>query len=410
MVNFIEQAAKSTFPTLFGKKDALILRIGAKSYSTFESLKVTRDINTMCSSFNISFGDKWRSSGDKWPLVPGAMVGISIGQTPVINGYIDRVDVEASNTSRTIEIQGRDRTSDLIDSSASTLPKTEFKNVTLYDVAQTYASLFGILVSVSPGVDIGKPFEKLTVKQGSSVYEELERAAKLRNLLILSDGLGNLVITNRAGTATALPSTKNLVPSFDFAAAVKTLVISPVALVQGENILSAQATYDDSDRFQNYVVKGQRQGSDFVTGASATQVTGVAFDADVLRFRSKTIISEGPLDFSGAQKRAAWESSIRAAKSIELAIEVQGWSRSDGKLWDINEIVNVDAKFVGINSSMLITSVEFAKDTSGGTKTNLKLTRPDAFAKEPKNDPKKGLGWDKEILGSNITRIKALTK
>jgi len=352
--------------------------------------------------------DKWRQSSSEWPLKQGVAIGLSIGNQQIINGYVDRLDVSVSNDDRSINIEGRDRASDLVDSSAGVSLKTEFINQTLKDIANNYAGLFGLTVTAE--ADVGAAFTKFTIKQGETCFEAIERAAKLRGLLVLTDEFGNLKLTNRASGGTALPSAKNLTSSFDFVSAVKTIDPSRVALVQGENILSASCSYDDTERFQSYVVKGQNISTDNFFGTAATQVTAVAFDQGVERVRSTIIISDTPLDLASAKQRAAWEATVRAAKSISLSVTVQSWFRSDGKLWGVNEIVPVEAGFVGVNSPMLITGVEFTKDNSGGTLTNLRLTRSDAYAAQatvPKSESV--VGWDKQI-NQGISKLKALGK
>ncbi len=411
MANLIEAAAKAVLPQIFGDKEAVILRIGTAFFDSFESISISRDINTICATFDISFADKWRYAEEDWPLVPGAIVGVNIGANPIINGFIDKLSARAANNERNITIQGRDRTCDLVDSSATVSLQTEFKNASLKDIVENFAALFGIVVSVGQGVDIGAKFEKFTLKQGESCFEAIERAAKLRGLLVISDELGNVLITNRAGGTVDLPSNKNLISNFDFTSVIKTLSQSSVALTQGENILVAESSFDEKERFQSYIVKGQNRGTDQFSGLSVAQVQAIAVDQGVERFRATTIIAEGPIDLAAAQQRAAWEATVRAAKAIQLNITVQGWLRPDGALWKINELVNVDARFVGVNSIMLITGVSFSKSKESGTLTRLTLTRADAFA--PKPTIAKGTnvpGWDAQIKSGQIKAIKALTK
>lgn len=414
MANLIEQAARAVAPGIFGDKDAVILRIGTEFFDSFESISIMKDINTVCASFSINFADKWRYSDSKWPLIPGAIVGINIGVNPIINGFIDSLSAKASNDDRQITINGRDRSCDLVDSSATVSLLTEFKNVSLKDIAQNYASQFGIVVSVASGVNLGKNFEKFTVKQGETCFEAIERAAKLRGLLVLSDELGNIVISNRAGGNIDTPNAKNLVSNFDFTSALNALTKSSVSLTMGQNILSAESEFDEKERFQSYVIKGQNRGTDFFSGLSVANVQAVAIDQGVERFRATTIIAEGPIDLAAAQQRAAWEATVRAAKAIKLTVTVQGWTRPDGQLWKVNEIVNTDARFVGINSIMLITGVNFIKSKERGTLTVLSLTRADAYAPKPTilkdGDPKNQAGWDQQIAAGIIKQTKALTR
>ena len=59
--------------------------------------------------------------------------------------------------------------------------------------------------------------------------------------------------------------------------------------------------------------------------------------------------------------------------------------KSSGGLWDVNETVLFQSPRLGIDETLLISSVEFTFGEEG-TLTHLDLTRPDAFIPEP---PKK---------------------
>jgi prophage tail gpP-like protein len=350
-------------------------------YDGWQDVTISRALTQLSGSFSISLIDKWRENKLPWFLKPGTKVIVRIGQTPVINGFIDRLDVDISNEDRRVEITGRDLTGDLVDSSAPTEP-AEFKNVSILTLAQKFCLPFGI--SVLTDVDINPVFPKFTVKQGETIFELLQRAANLRGLLLIATDLGQLLITNRSSVASQTRS--------------------PTPLVQGSNIIEARASYDNSDRFQTYFAKGQSEGNDIVNGLNVTSPLGIALDSNILRPREKTVIADGSVDFATVQKRANWESSVRAAKSVDVSVKVQGWRQTTlGPLWSINQLVAVDAGFLGVQSQeLLITGLEFSKTLSDGTVTNLNLTRSDAFdpqpALNPVKDPQETLGWKQEVF------------
>lgn len=392
-------------PSLFDGPDRLVdavsIVVGTKAYSAWQSVSIGKDLDSLCSTFSIEMADKWKQTGGEWPIKTGAPMMVRIGKETVMNGYIDKLDVSVSNEDRSITANGRDRTGDLVDSSALS-DKNQFKNVTVKDLCDHFCSLYGIPVLVT-AKDIGKKFSSFSTKQGETVFECLERAAKLRGLLLTSNYVGALVITNRAGgNIEAVPSVKNLKTEYDFlkdALAAATQLRSPNDLVQGENIISASASYDNTDRFQQYLAKGQSAGTDSLFGIAATQPQAAAFDRGIERFRPKIVIAEGNADIVACQKRAAWEATVRAAKACQVNVVVQGWLRSDKTLWAINELVNLQASYIGIpNQQMLVVGINFTKDQRG-TLTTLKLTRPDAFNPklivEESNDPLKKLGWSK---------------
>jgi prophage tail gpP-like protein len=208
------------------------------------------------------------------------------------------------------------------------------------------------------------------------------------------------------------PTAQNLQPTADFSQLTPNLDKSSVSLIQGENILAARGIYDHTERFQTYIVKGQSISDSAFNGKVAQQVFATAQDKSIGRNRKKTIIPQNSINFEDAKKRANWEAIVRAVKSTEAMITIQGWQKDDKKLWKINELVRVDAGFIGLNSEMLITGVTFRKSIDG-TFTTLKLTRPDAYdaskdVVSDTQDPTNELGWQSEAIGPVYKKIKEL--
>ena len=356
------------------------------NYDGWESIRIQRGMDQLAGNFSLSFVDKWRQTFQNWSLVPGQEILVTIGTEPVIRGYIDSLNVSVKNDSRTMEVVGRDRTGDLVDSSISATAPAEYKLMTIAQLANIFVTI-PFQIPVTFDTDIGLPFSKFTVKQGESPFELLQRAAELRGLLIQSTELGTLNITNRFSPAS--------------------LFRSPTPLVQGGNILEMSATYDDTERFQTYVVKGQSSGTDLLNRKLVGQVFGAATDPGILRpGRQKTIIADGSVDLATAQRRAEWEANIRAAKGAEVMVKVQGWRMDPlglGPLWRPNTLVTINAPFVGQQAGeMLIRSVQFSKSVPEGTTTTLDLVRPDAYMPaavvNPLLDSSKNLGWQFQVL------------
>ena len=379
MASLTETIINTSLPGVFDKGkgilDAVTVLVGTNLFDSWNSVAISRNMNSLCGGFSLSFTDKWKQSKSKWDLKPGETIHIKIGLEPVLTGYIDSLDVSISNEDRTISISGRDKTADLIDCSAVHVPG-EFKKLSISAIAAILCLPFGVPVisKLSPNPII----QKWTIKEGESVFENLVRGASSVGALLLTDALGNLLIENRA-----------LSNAYDK---------SSTDLIQGENIISASATYDNSDRYQSYAVKGQSSGDDFYNGAVITAPTASASDQGVLRYRPKVVIAEGNVDTTLAQSRANWEANIRAAKAVNVRVTVQGWLKANKTLWKVNELVRCTAPYVGIDSDMLISGVSFNKSVDQGTTTTLTLTRQDAFNPAPSlaksKDPTNNLGWD----------------
>lgn len=344
--------------------------IGGVPYSGWESVSITKNLESFSGGFSVAVMDRWRELVEAWAIKPGDLCTVLIGGEPVISGWVDGIDTNFDKESRTITVKGRDKAADLVDCSIVT-KESQFKDKTLTDIANALCAPFGI--SVTAETDVGKPFDKWDVTQGETVFENLEKAAKLRGVLLISDEFGNLKIT-RAGALRAIDS-----------------------LIQGENILSAQATYDDSNRFSDYVVKGQKKGTDKKHGKDAAHNEDKANDAGVTRYRPLLVTAEGGADKDTAKGRAQWEATTRAGQAFRATIDVCGWRQSSGLLWKVNQLVFVSCGFAGVIGDLLISGITYEKSEDQGTVTHMELVRPDAFTPEPTvqaaTDPSKKIGW-----------------
>jgi len=382
--------------------DAVQIKLGGKVYDGWKSVSIRRSMDSIAATFSIETADKWRQSKEAFPIMPGKDVKISIGIKPVLTGYIEQMNASVSNDDRSISIAGRDRTADVIDSAAIFTSST-FTNKTLAQLAQIYVDNFDIsVVDKTPLPAL--PIKKIVVEQGEAIAELLLRYARPHGVLLSSDNDGNLVLTtNGAGTTAANALTAPMGQD------IRKAIGKPVGLFQGQNVLSASSTYDDTVRFQAYLVKSQIQGNDFVNAKDASTINGVAFDSDVLRPRFKYIIADKSMTNSEAKSRAIWESSISAQKAARASVTVQGWYDQNGELWDINRLVDTDLRFIGFGKQKyLITAIDFTQTKDGGTLTTLELSRTDAFLlKEPdkKKDPKKDAGWDTKVFGENLQDV-----
>lgn len=358
--------------------DALTMKINGIVYDGWKSISVTRNIRALSGSFNFQVSDRWRQENLDWKLKPDDKVQIFIGGGKingglVISGFIDEIDPKFDKGSRSLPIQGRDKTADLIDCDASLVAKkTEFKDITLTALAEVLSTPFGI--KVLERADVGKPFKKWTIKQGETCFETLDRAARDRQIILTTSPVGNLILEKRGQDK------------------------ADNRLIQGINIKSGEAKYTNRDRYSQYVVKGQRAGNDNDFGKNVTSAKGEAFDRGVSRFRPLLIIAENPVNQAEAQARAEWEATVRAANSNIIKVVTPKWLMETGRLWQINEEVKVSARFLGIqDETLLISETTFNKTKGGGSICNISLMRRDAFIPKAiipaSGDIQKNLGW-----------------
>ena len=282
---------------------------------------------------------------------------MSIGNTPVISGYVDKRSISANARSRTLAYSGRDKAAVLVDCSA-VVSRWTYRQVSADAFASEIAKPFGVRVRVQDGLVLPK-IDKVSITPGDSAYDAIRRATADLGVLLISDAAGGLVIS-RAGTERAA-----------------------TALEEGVNILSASVEYDGAERYRRYVVVNQSAATDEASG-NATRVLAEAVDESIRADRVLLIRPEKSGTAKDARQRADWEARIRAARAETVTIAVQGWTQPNGAVWPINAIANVRASsLIGVNGDMLISQAEHTIG-DGGRVTQLRLVRPDAFTPEPK--------------------------
>jgi prophage tail gpP-like protein len=352
------------------ERDDVALVVDGRIYAGWKSSSVSVAMDAAAGTFALEVFDRWDETSQPWAIEPGAECEIRIGSDVVISGYVDLVRPSFDANAHGIQVQGRDKSGDLVDCSAVHSPD-EWKSIALDALATKLAAPFGVKVKAE--ADVGAPLTLVKLQHGETVLEAISRHAQMRKLLVMPDGAGGIVLT-RTGTRRAT-----------------------VELVQGKNILSASGKLDWSERFSDYIVKGQSGFSDETDGETEAHAEGSAKDAGMTRYRPLLVTCTGEATNATAKERATWEANTRLGKSAECSVSVQGWRQSPGgPLWRPNTLVTVRAPWIALEGEMLIRSVTFDKGSSGTT-TQLELVSPQAYEPEPpdgkqKKKPKKKKG------------------
>ena len=303
----------------------------------------------MASSFSLTVSDKWLANSEPVGIKAGDKCHIDVGKRTILDGYVDEVSLTLGSDSRSLSVSGRSNALDLIDCSYD--GQAEFKNTSMEKIVE---KLFANFSAAKFRFDApGGNFAKITIRQGETIAEVVDRMARQKKLIVYPDFDGTVVLSQKGSRR------------------------SPTNLIQGVNILSAGVSHSQVDRFSEYKIKGQTSGT-FGTSENATKNTGLAFDAGIERKRPFIMVSENSVNAAGAKARAEFEASKRAAKGSQFNFSVQGWFDENGELWDVNKLIGVQSQFLGHEGSLLINSITYTK-SSGGTITSLKLVRPDSY-------------------------------
>lgn len=327
------------------------LKVDGAFYGGWKALRVSRSIEQMAGTFELEVTERWPGQPRAAAIRPGRPCQLLLDGEPVITGFIDTVSPDYDANRHTVRIAGRDKTADLVDCSAI-YKSGQWRNVKLDELARALIKPFGIKLVVE--APIGTAFSSWNIQEGESVFECLERAARMKALLITSNPEGKLVITRSGKT------------KLDY------------GLTEGINIKSARADFTWKDRFSTYVVKGQgRLGEDGEAAHAAP--SGRVTDDVVDRYRPLVVLAESHSQNSTLRDRAEWERNVRRGRSARASIAVQGWRYPRRGIWQPNTLVPVTSPLLWLqDAEMLIVGCTWTLDDNG-TQTELAIAKPDAF-------------------------------
>lgn len=326
------------------------LKVNGAIFGGWKQVEIKTGIEQIAGTFQLQVSERWPGQDAPSPILPGYPCEVLLDGNPVVTGYIDGTEPGYDDQTHDISVSGRDKTGDLVDCSA--IYKTgQWKNRRLDQIAADVCGPFNIKVKAL--VDVGASFPSFNIQEGERAFETLDRAARMRAVLLVSDGLGSLLIT-RAGRERVATD-----------------------LAEGVNIKRARGKFDWKERFSHYVVKGQHRGTDNGSPGDAAGPGGDATDTVVDRYRPIVVLAEDQGHIATLKQRAEWEKNVRIGRANRATVTVQGWKHAAG-LWRPNYLVRLRSPLLYADLDLLIAAVTYKLDSSGTT-TELELCRPEAF-------------------------------
>ena len=230
-------------------------------------------------------------------------------------------------------------------------PTGNFDDKTFEQVAREVIAPTGVGIKVIGKLD-ATPFARLSVEKGETIWDFLERIARVRGIILGSDHEGNfLLIGDHAFT-----------PQDE--------------LIEGVNIKRMNAIIDIEDIYSKYIIDGQTAASDSQHGTDASEqeaeVGGTArFYSPLLTPAEQPVWGKAELQMR-AQHEAVWhEGTI-----IQATVVVQGWMCPSGGPWRAGSNVLVKSPMAMLDMIMKIHIVTFTQDNQSGTQTTLDLVVP----------------------------------
>lgn len=334
-----------------------ILLINGHQYGGWKDISIQRGLEQLSGQFNLRVTERWPGQLEARPIRRGDECVVKIDDEAVATGYINQVRTGFDSGNTWLEVSGRDKTGDLIDC-AAVFKTGQWKNSTVQKIALDLIRPFKVdlIIGARAAQKAAETIVSFALEDGEAVLDTLTRLLRMKALMQWTDGAGRLVIDLPAVTA------------------------GETALVEGENLLSCEAVFDESELFSEYTVKGQTRGKH--------DSKGTAKDDSVHRYRPMLILAEDhgntPAD------RAKHEATMRAGKAERVNARVQSWRQAGdaGALWTPGLRVPVRAPHAHMDKELIICQVEYICSDQDGTVTQLELTDPMAFDLLAKNPTK----------------------
>lgn len=375
----IEQKAKLARD---GKtKIKILLKANGKVYENWKSIRITKSLTDFAGSFNFAIFNASPYKPENWDLRIGDACTVEINDQQIIKGYIDEMPIKYDASSHAIGAAGRDITGDLVD--CTHLTPNEVTSDTLENIVTMICDPFGIDVVIDPSASTPAATRvKFVADVGETAHELIARHCRYLAVLPVCYGDGKLTLT-RAGSERTTD-----------------------ALKLGVNVKAGDANWSDMERFSNYYVKAQGEASkDFPWESTMTNVSGESSDSVLTergRHRPLVVFMEKEATDTQCQNRANWEALARAALSRSLTYTVQGWTQSNGVVWPLNRVVDIEDGILGIKGARLISGLSFELDQNRGSITKITVVRKDAFELTEEPVPEEDADLFDKLLNEKI--------
>lgn len=370
------------------------IKIEDYKYTEFLSYELSQNIENLVKIFSFTIN----IPSDNSIIKEGDEVVIDIDGEEFLTGFIEIVNKIDQGDKSIIQISGRDNLCDLVDSKiGAKIYKTPISFIELckdvlktlnYDVIDNPNN-----IRKQKGVSVINKYGDISILQSSddvvhrdndSAFEVIKRCADKRQLILNSDGSGNLIINDIGGE-------------------VCNTLLQRIRNDRNSNILSSNVDIDYSKRFYKYVVKSIPTANGNATSdttidplepiikekgrggirSNTINATGISYDDEIRKNRIYTTFRQvsSPKE---VQRIAEWENNIRKAQSFVYNCAVWGFRQNldedikKNPLWRVNSLVDVVDDIKNVIGRYLIKSVKYTKNENG-TKSEMVLIDKKAY-------------------------------
>jgi prophage tail gpP-like protein len=353
----------------------MMLEVNGVQYTDFVSANCEIRLDALSNTFNF---ETVMTDGQALPFKGGDACKVIVDGETVLTGFIEVIDVDYDGESHSVNISGRDKTADLLDSTIDILGDIRGKELSLKVIIENVIAHIGADIKVID--EVGPPLfngaEDIAAPEpGDNAFSFISKYAEKRQVLLTSNGDGNLVIATNSGIPT------------DGA-------IQHIIGAEDNNVMEGRYRYDLTGRYNDYQMSSglnpvALNNAGETDLASVVDQGGGVFDTEIRKGRRLTLESKTSMSSTECTKRAFWEADIRKARgTVYFAkaplFRVDG---TKGKLWEINRIYQIVDDFIGKVEPMLCNSITFSFDLDGGRVTSLGFVGQNAYTLDLTPDP-----------------------
>ena len=334
------------------------LKINGALFRDWTSVSVTQQFAKWHPLFSFDCTEEFplKKSAALLQIKPGDVVEVLLAGQLAVSGYVLERHVGYDARQHGVKIAGAGKTWDLTNTSVFE-QSGSFDGKNIAQLAQALIGPSGCGLQLRGAVDL-TPFKNIQVSPGEIISQCIERYARMRKVVLGSTETGDLLLI---GDHAAVPS---------------------ATLVEGKNILRANALLDDQHIWSKVYAINQRTSDDETNGDKANKQIAMVTGSST---RNRTLVV--PCDVSdddhGVRQRAEMEKIFTEGGKLEAHITVQGWLNG-GKLWKAGEYYDVNAPMLMLYGQTLgAMSVTFEQDSARGTTTTLVMVDPQHMAGRP---------------------------
>lgn len=336
-------------------------------YDNWKSLSFSRSMENLNGQFSFVAS---KADDGQFPIKRRSKCRVLINSVPVITGFIDAMTPAVSVDENAINVQGRDRTADFLDSTLNAGSVELQEGITLQGIIEKTVQSLGQDLEVIDEVGDLEPFsinDLASSEASEGAFDFCEKFCRLRQVLLTTNGDGNLVITR---------SSEQLI---DFA------LINRKDGVEN-NVKTASISYDDSQRFNRYIVvsQGNPIGLNLGGAPDLDQIVdsegAEAVDEEIRTGRVLYLTAEKSATPDDNRKRALWEANWRKSQSLKYNATSDDFTIPEtGEPFTINRLIKVQDQDNDVQAIMLIEAISISSSVDGGTIASFGLVPRDAY-------------------------------